>query len=82
MAQRDMVAKYIHDFGSITSWQAFADLGITRLSARIWELKRDGYFIAKERKETLNRYGKKVFYDKYTITGQIGGIYESVQPVH
>lgn len=82
MAQRDMVAKYINDFGSITSWQAFADLGITRLSARIWELKRDGYFIAKERKETLNRYGKKVFYDKYTITGQIGGINESVQPVH
>ena len=78
MAQRDMVAQYIHDFGSISSWQAFTDLGITRLSARIWELKRDGYLISKERKTTRNRYGKPVSYDKYTITGQIGGKNEAV----
>ena len=67
ITQRELVAKYIHDFGSITSYQAFADLGITRLSARIWELKRDGYIIRKDRKTTRNRYGKAVYYDRYTI---------------
>lgn len=72
VTQRDLVAKYIHDFGSISSWEAFADLGITRLSARIWELKRDGYIITKERKTTRNRYGKPVWYDKYTIAGEMG----------
>lgn len=73
MTQREMVAQYIHDFGSISSWDAFKDLGITRLSARIWELKRDGYVISKERKKAINRYGKPIFYDKYTIKGELKG---------
>lgn len=34
------VFKYMNDFGSITSLQAFLDLGETRLSARIYELKK------------------------------------------
>ena len=41
--QKDRVVAYINEFGSITTWQAYADLGITRLSARIWELKEEGY---------------------------------------
>lgn len=65
--QRDLVVKFIDDFGSITSWQAFTELGITRLSARIWELKDMGYKFEKERKQALNRYGKPVSFDKYTI---------------
>lgn len=65
--QRDMVIGYIHDFGSISSWQAFTDLGITRLSARIFELKERGYLFRKEKVKTKNRYGKPVTYDKYLI---------------
>ena len=35
--------KYINDFGSITSYQAYADLGVTQLGTRIKELKAKGY---------------------------------------
>ena len=71
--QRDMVAQYMEDFGSISSWDAFKDLGITRLSARIYELKERGYIISTEQKKAKNRYGKPVKYFKYRITGRIGG---------
>ena len=39
MNQRQMVLQYIKDFGSITSYQAYIDLGITQLATRIKELK-------------------------------------------
>ena len=77
MTQRDMVANYMQDFGSISSWQAFADLGITRLSARIFELKERGFIISKQKVKTTNRYGKQVTYDKYWISGKVGA-HESV----
>ena len=46
--QRERVLKYIVDFGYITSWQAYQDLGITQLGARIKELKDIGYQFKKD----------------------------------
>lgn len=66
VVQRDRVLKYIQDFGSITTMQAFQDLGITRLSARIYELKENGYAIKTETVEGKNRYGEKVRYSRYS----------------
>ena len=37
MNQCDKIIRYIKDFGSITTMQAFQDLGITRLSGRIYD---------------------------------------------
>ena len=37
------VLRYIEQFGSITSLEAFEDLRVTRLSARIKDLKQLGY---------------------------------------
>lgn len=65
--QRDMILKYIDDFGSITSLQAYMDLGITQLGARIWELKKLGYKFSKTRFNTSNRYGKPTHYDEYRL---------------
>lgn len=65
--QKDRILKYIKDFGSISSWQAYSDLGITQLGARIYELKRRGYVFGKERIKTSNRYGQPVSFDKYTL---------------
>lgn len=73
MTQRDRVLEYMKDFGTISSWQAYADLGITRLSARIYELKERGYMIGKEKVKTINRYGKPVTFDKYRILGGDNG---------
>ena len=67
MNQREMILQYIRDFGEITSWSAYSDLGITQLATRIWELKKMGYSFNKERVITRNRYGNPTHYDKYTL---------------
>ena len=73
MTQRDMIADYMERHGSISSWEAIKEFGVTRLSARIFELKERGYLISKERVTTKNRYGKSVTYDKYKIVAKLGG---------
>ncbi len=67
MTQNDMVIQYIKDFGSISSWQAFTDLGITRLSGRIFDLKQMGYEFERKDVTTKNRYGKSVTFAKYSL---------------
>lgn len=61
------VFDYILEFGSITSLQAFADLGETRLSARIYELKDRGVNIGTEVITVKNRYGESRHIKKYFI---------------
>lgn len=63
------VFNYIKDFGSITTLQACNDLGETRLSARIFELKDKGIPIGFEWIEVKNRYKetrrvKKYFFEE------------------
>ena len=65
--QCEKIIKYIRDFGSISSWQAYADLGITQLAARIWQLKERGYVFSKRRIIAKNRYGEKTHYDEYRL---------------
>lgn len=67
MTQKDMVLDYIRDFGSITSMDAFRDLGITRLAAVVCRLRREGHDIHKEREHALNRYGQNVRYARYSF---------------
>ena len=43
--QEDKVLDYIKKHGSITSWEAFMNLNITRLSGRIYDLREQGYDI-------------------------------------
>ena len=43
MTQKELILQYITDFGSITSYQAYADLGVTQLATRVSELKYEGY---------------------------------------
>lgn len=69
--QRDKVLDYIRQFGSITSWQAYSDLGITQLGARIFELKELGYEFTKTRIATTNRLGEKTHYDEYRLAGKV-----------
>lgn len=67
MNQRQMVLQYIKDFGSITSYQAYIDLGITQLATRIKELKEEGYMFNYTWITKKNRYGKPVRFKEYTI---------------
>lgn len=65
--QKDKVLMYIREFGKITSWDAYSQLGVTQLATRIFELKQDGYVFKKNRVNTLNRFQEKTHYDEYTL---------------
>lgn len=67
MTQKELIIKYIKDFGSITSYQAYIDLGITQLATRIKELKEQGYSFSYEWISKKNRYGKSVAFKKYKL---------------
>lgn len=63
------VFDYITEFGSITSLQAFVDLGESRLSARVWELKDKGIKIDSEMVEVENRFHEKRHVKRYFFAG-------------
>lgn len=67
MTQKEMIIKYINDFGSISPLEALSDLGIIRLASRITDLKNDGVKIVKSMEKSKNRYGKAVHYARYRI---------------
>ena len=71
MTQYELVAKYIKDFGKITTWEAFKDLGITRLSAKIYILKKRGYKFKTKWIYKFNRYGKLVKFKEYSLDEEI-----------
>ena len=68
LTQLDRVKKYIKDFGSITQFEAFNELGILRLAACIYLLRKNGENIGGEFIKVKNRYGetcevKRYFYE-------------------
>ena len=65
--QRDLVLNYIREYGSISSWDAYRDLGITQLATRISELKDRNYVFTKERVYTKTRFGVPTHYDRYKL---------------
>ena len=60
MTQKQLIIQYMKDFGTITTFQAFTDLGITKLRS-------DGHMIASEKLNVKNRYGKPVKFNKYWL---------------
>jgi hypothetical protein len=65
--QEDMVLDYMQKCGSITTLDAFIDLGITRLSAKIYNLKKDGHEIIDEMIKVKNRFGEDISVKKYML---------------
>lgn len=66
MTQNERIVEYINEFGSITTLEAFTDLGITRLASRIHDLTEDGYQFHRETVKAKNRYGESVHYTRYS----------------
>lgn len=68
MTHKDRVLKYMQEFGSISSLEAFKDLGNTRLSASIWILiHKDGIEIDSITETSKNRYGETTHYSRYYL---------------
>ena len=65
--QCERVLKYMHDFGSINPAQAMDDLGVMRLGARIWDLKKAGHPITRKMVKKKNRYGESVSFAEYRL---------------
>lgn len=66
MSQHERILDYINTFGSISPMEAFNDLGITKLSTRIGEMRADGINFNQEWEIRKNRYGEKVRYMRYS----------------
>lgn len=67
VTQGAKILKYMQDYGSITPVEAFRDLGVMRLGARIYDLEQEGVRIAHERETGTNRMGEKVSYSRYRL---------------
>lgn len=63
---KERILNYMRDFGYITTFEAFTELGCTRLSEYIRQLRIE-MDIEDEWIHTTNRYGEKVQYKKYWI---------------
>ena len=66
MSQYERILNYMNEFGSISPMEAFNDLGITKLSTRISEMRADGLEFHQEWEVRKNRYGEKVRYMRYS----------------
>ena len=63
---KNRVLNYILEFGSITTREAFIDLGCTRLSEYIRQLRQE-HNIEDKTETGINRYGEKTYYKRYYI---------------
>ena len=64
-SQQLAILEYIRRYGSISPMEAFADLGITKLSTRISEMKMLGIQFDQAFESRENRFGKNVRYMRY-----------------
>ena len=67
MSQKKRVLEYMQQYGGITAFEAFQMLHCTRLSARIFELRKDGHVITERRRQIINQYGERVTYSEYKL---------------
>lgn len=65
--QAERVLRWLTEFGSITPADAYRELSIMRLSARIYDLCKDGHEILSTRCKGLNRWKEPVSYCRYSL---------------
>lgn len=65
MTQNEEVLEWLKKWGCITPAEAYEELGIMRLSARIHDLRGYGHAIKSENVTRPNRNGKKVTFSRY-----------------
>lgn len=67
MTQQERIIKYLENHVAITPFEAFTELGITKLATRISELRRSGVQFDQQMVTKVNRYGEKVQYMEYSL---------------
>lgn len=61
------ILDYMKQFGSISTLEAFNDLGVARLASRTHDLKGQGYNIISETKTSKNRFGETTSFKVYRL---------------
>tara|TARA_R100001163_G_C5068506_1_gene209018 strand:+ start:20462 stop:20773 length:312 start_codon:yes stop_codon:yes gene_type:complete len=72
---RERLLAYFEKHKSITTMQAFNDLGNTRLATYIHNLIKEGYVISKRNKKVTTRYGYETTVTEYTLISKPEGIF-------
>lgn len=67
ITQCQRILDYMRDFVSISTLEAFNDLGVARLASRIHDLKTRGYTIISTTRTSKNRYGESVSFKVYSL---------------
>ena len=62
---QEVILQHLRNEGSITTWEAIKEYGVTRLSAVIYNLRKTGFDITDDWVYTTNRYGNPVKFKKY-----------------
>lgn len=68
MKQKERILWYLNEYGRITTLSAYEDLGCTRLSARIKDLRDDGHNIVTNMITVKNRFGDDCKVAEYRLT--------------
>lgn len=66
---RELVLIYLQEHGTITTWEAIKELGCTRLSEYIRQLRQE-YIIGDQWIEGKNRWGHPVKWKEYKLIGE------------
>lgn len=65
--QKERVLDYMKRFDGITVREAFNDLGVTQLAARICEIEADGHEVTKSYESAKNRFNESVSFVRYRL---------------
>lgn len=65
--QTEKVKEWMEVHGSITTFEAFNELNITRLASRICDLEKAGVKIARETVYKENAQGDKIYFTRYSL---------------
>ena len=67
MTQAERVLDWLQSGKTITTLDAFQELGITRIAARVFELKEQGVLVKKRMLKVINRYDEACYVAEYFI---------------
>ena len=70
MTHCERVLEYMKQTGGITQAEAYDAFGCTRLSGRIYDLKKRGIGIRATNVAGFNRYGEPCHYARYTLESE------------
>lgn len=67
MRQTDRLLQYLTEVGPITPLESWKELGVYRLSARVWDLRQSGHDIHSQIVTVTNGYGEEFRVAEYSL---------------